>query len=51
MAITYHESERIFMLQGKETTYAIQISPKDNVCNLHWVKVGKSSTSFSLPPQ
>lgn len=36
MAITYFDNEKIFMLQGKETTYAIGITDKGYVCNLHW---------------
>ena len=36
MPILYDEAARAFLLQGKNSTYAIQISKKDTVCQMHW---------------
>ena len=47
MSIAYFEEEKIFMLQGKETTYAIGIDKKGKVCNLHWG--GKLNEVGDLP--
>ena len=36
MSVTCFENEKIFMLQGKTTPYAIGVTNKGWVCNLHW---------------
>ena len=47
MAIHFYENEKIFMLQGKETSYAFQINEKGYLCHLHWG--GKVSDPCDLP--
>ena len=48
MPIKYYEDEKIFMLQGKESTYALRINSRGNVTHIHW---GRKITEISDLPK
>lgn len=47
MSVQYFENEKIFMLQGRKSTYAFEIQDGGAVCNLHWG--GKVNDVIDLP--
>lgn len=47
MSITYFEQEKIFLLQGEQTTYAMTVNEEGYVCHLHWG--GKVEQLCDLP--
>ena len=36
MPIQFFEDKKVFLLQGKETTYAFRVHKDGYICNLHW---------------
>lgn len=38
MSIQFFEEKKIFMLQGKETTYALRVTREGIICHLYWGK-------------
>lgn len=42
MGITYDERQRVFLLQGKDTSYCLQIVKEDYVAHVYWGKKIKS---------
>lgn len=47
MSITYFDQEKIFLLQGEQTTYAMTVNEDGYVCHLHWG--GKVEQLCDLP--
>ena len=47
MSIQYFEKERIFMLNGKKSTYAFEIQESGAICNLFWG--GRINDVIDLP--
>ena len=47
MSVQYFENEKIFMLQGRKSTYAFEIQDGGAVCNLQWG--GKVNDVIDLP--
>ncbi|MDY5627156.1 MAG: hypothetical protein SPF92_06125, partial [Clostridia bacterium] len=47
MSVHYFENEKIFMLQGRKSTYAFEIQKGGAICNLHWG--GRVNDVIDLP--